>query len=98
MEVDDEEGGTICLFHAIQISQRHSSDFVYRDGMCVLASLTYKKNSVFMTMGKVIKLPFLHLVVQLHTHNSLTVLAISTKLCEYIDFHMKMCIGILNVL
>ena len=29
---------------------------------------------------------------------SLTVLAISTKLCEYIDFHMKMCIGILNVL
>ena len=37
-------------------------------------------------------------VVQLHTHNSLTVLAISTKLCEYIDFHMKMCIGILNVL
>ena len=36
-------------------------------------------------------------VVQLHTHNSLTVLAISTKLCEYIDFHMKMCIGILNV-
>ena len=37
-------------------------------------------------------------VVQLPTHNSLTVLAISTKLCEYIDFHMKMCIGILNVL
>ena len=37
-------------------------------------------------------------VVQSHTHNSLTVLAISTKLCEYIDFHMKMCIGILNVL
>ena len=26
-------------------------------------------------------------VVQSHTHNSLTVLAISTKLCEYIDFH-----------
>ena len=37
-------------------------------------------------------------VVQSLTHNSLTVLAISTKLCEYIDFHMKMCIGILNVL
>ena len=37
-------------------------------------------------------------VVQLHKHNSLTGLAISTKLCEYIDFHMKMCIGILNVL
>ena len=35
-------------------------------------------------------------VVQSHTHNSLTELAISTKLCEYIDFHMKMCIGILN--
>ena len=34
-------------------------------------------------------------VVQLHTHNSLTGLAISTKLC---DSHMKMCIGILNVL
>ena len=61
-----------------------------------------------MTMGKVLKLyknifTILHLVVivvvvQLHTHNSLTGLAISTKLCEYIDFHMKMCIGILNVL
>ena len=41
----------------------------------------------------------LHLVVvvvQSHTHNSLTILAISTKLCEYIDFHMKMCIGILS--
>ena len=37
-------------------------------------------------------------VVQSHTHNSLTGLAISTNLCEYIDFHMKMCIGILNVL
>ena len=37
-------------------------------------------------------------VVQFNTHNSLTVLAISTKLFEYIDFHMKMCIGILNVL
>ena len=61
-----------------------------------------------MTMGKVLKLyktifTILHLVVvvvvvvvvQLHTHNSLTVLAISTKLCEYIDFHMKMCIDIL---
>ena len=35
-------------------------------------------------------------VVQFNTHNSLTGLAISTKLCEYIDFHMKMCIGILN--
>ena len=35
-------------------------------------------------------------VVELHTHNSLTGLAISTKLCEYIDFHMRMCIGILN--
>ena len=61
-----------------------------------------------MTMGKVLKLKatiytILHLVVvvvvQSHTHNSLTILAISTKLCEYIDFHiMKMCIGILNVL
>ena len=61
-----------------------------------------------MTMGKVLKLyktifTILHLVVvvvvvQFHTHNSLTVLAISTKLCEYIHFHMKMCIGILNVL
>ena len=62
-----------------------------------------------MTMGKVLKLyktifTILHLVVvvvvvvvQLHTHNSLTGLAISTKLCEYIDLHMKMCIGILNV-
>ena len=57
-----------------------------------------------MTMGKVLKLyktifTILHLVVvvvvvQLHTHNSLTGLAISTKLCEYIDFHMKMCIGL----
>ena len=37
-------------------------------------------------------------VVQSHTHNSLTGLATSTKLCEYIDFHMKMCIGILNVM
>ena len=37
-------------------------------------------------------------VVQFNTHNSLTTLAISTKLSEYIDFHMKMCIGILNVL
>ena len=37
----------------------------------------------------------LAVVVQLHTHNSLTRLAISTKLCEYIDFHMKMCISIL---
>ena len=34
-------------------------------------------------------------VVQLHMYNSLTGLAIITKLCEYIDFHMKMCIGIL---
>ena len=60
-----------------------------------------------MTMGKVLKLyktifTILHLlvvvVVQSHKHNSLTVLAISMKLCEYIDFHMKMCIGILNVL
>ena len=63
-----------------------------------------------MTMGKVLKLyntifTNLHLVVvvvvvvvQLHTNNSLTGLAISTKLCEYIDLHMKMCIGILNVL
>ena len=60
-----------------------------------------------MTMGKVLKLyntifTILHLVVvvvvQSHTHNSLTGLAISTNLCEYIDFHMKMCIGILNVL
>ena len=64
-----------------------------------------------MTMGKVLKLyktifTVLHLVVvvvvvvvvQSHTHNSLTGLAISTKLCEYIDFHMKMCIGILNFL
>ena len=37
-------------------------------------------------------------VVQFNTHNSLTRLAISTKLCEYIDFHTKMCIGILNVM
>ena len=60
-----------------------------------------------MRMGKVLKLKttiFTILVVvivvavQFNTHNSLTVLAISTKLCEYIDFHMKMCIGILNVL
>ena len=57
-----------------------------------------------MTMGKVLKLyktifTVLHLVVvvQFNTHNSLTRLAISTKLCECIDFHMKMCIGILNV-
>ena len=34
-------------------------------------------------------------VVQFKTQNSLTGLAISTKLCEYIDFNMKMCIGIL---
>ena len=33
-------------------------------------------------------------VVQINTHNSLTGLVISTKLCAYIDFHMKMCIGI----
>ena len=51
-----------------------------------------------MTMGKVLKLyktifTILHLVVvvvvvvvQLHTHNSLTGLAISTKLCEYNRF------------
>ena len=32
-------------------------------------------------------------VVQFNSHNS--GLAISTKLCEYIDFHMKMCISIL---
>ena len=61
-----------------------------------------------MTMGKMLKLyktiftilvvVVVVVVVQSHTHNSLTVLAISTKLCEYIDFHMKMCIGILNVL
>ena len=59
-----------------------------------------------MTMGKVLKLyktiftilVVVVVVVQSHTHNSLTVLAISTKLCEYIDFHMKMCIGILNVM
>ena len=58
-----------------------------------------------MTMGKVLKLyktiftivvVVVVVVVQLHTHNSLTRLAISTKLCEYIDFHTKMCIGILN--
>ena len=56
-------------------------------------------------MGKVLKLKttiftilVVVVVVQFNTHNSLTVLAISTKLCEYIDFHMKMCIGILNVL
>ena len=57
-----------------------------------------------MTMGKVLKLKKQNIftilavvVVQLHTHNSLTRLAISTKLCEYIDFHniMKMCISIL---
>ena len=55
-----------------------------------------------MTMGKVLKLKKKNIftilavvVVQLHTHNSLTRLAISTKLCEYIDFHMKMCISIL---
>ena len=34
-------------------------------------------------------------VVQFKTQNSLTRLAISTNLCEYIDFNMKMCIGIL---
>ena len=54
-----------------------------------------------MRMGKVLKLKITILVVvvvQSHTQNSLTALAISTKLCEYIDFHMKMCIGILNVL
>ena len=50
-----------------------------------------------MTMGKVLKLKkklvvVVVVVVQSHTHNSLT--AISTKLCEYIDFHMEMCIGI----
>ena len=62
-----------------------------------------------MTMGKVLKLyktiftilvvvviVVVVVVVQFNTHNSLTRLAISTKLCEYIiDFHMKMCIGIL---
>ena len=56
-----------------------------------------------MTMGKVLKLyktiftilVVVVVVVQSHTHNPLTGLAISTKLCEYIDFHMKMCIGIL---
>ena len=61
-----------------------------------------------MTMGKVLKLYktiftilvvvviVVVVVVQFNTHNSLTRLAISTKLCEYIiDFHMKMCIGIL---
>ena len=60
-----------------------------------------------MTMGKVLRLyktiftilvVVVAVVVQSHTHNSLTVLAISTKLCEYIDFHMKMCIGILKIL
>ena len=46
-----------------------------------------------MTMGKVLKSKKKNIftilavvVVQLHTHNSLTRLAISTKLCEYIDF------------
>ena len=59
-----------------------------------------------MKMGKVLKLyktiftilvvvVVVVVVVQFNTHNSLTRLAISTKLCEYIDFHMKMCIGIL---
>ena len=56
-----------------------------------------------MTMGKVLKLyktifTILHLVVvvvQFNTHNSLTRLAISTELCEYIDFHLEMCIGML---
>ena len=58
-----------------------------------------------MRMGKVLKLYktiftilVVVVVVQSHTHNSLTGLAISTKLCEYIDFHMKMCISILNFL
>ena len=61
-----------------------------------------------MRMGKVLKLKttiftilvviVVVVVVQFNTHNSLTTLAISTKLSEYIDFHMKMCIGILNVL
>ena len=59
-----------------------------------------------MTMGKVLKLyktiftilVVVVVVVQFNTHNSITGLAISTKLCEYIDFHMKMCISILNVL
>ena len=57
-----------------------------------------------MKMGKVLKLyktiftillvVVVVVVVQFNTHNSLTRLAISTKLCEYIDFHIKMCIGI----
>ena len=65
------------------------------------------KICVFITMGKVLKLYktiFTILVVivvaavQFNTHNSLSRLAISMKPCEYIDFHMEMCIGILNVL
>ena len=61
-----------------------------------------------MTMGKVLKLyktiftilvvVVVVVVVQFNMHNSITGLAISTKLCEYIHFHMKMCIGLLNVL
>ena len=59
------------------------------------------KNLCVYDNGKGVKIvknifTILHLVVvQFNTHNSLTGLAISTKLCEYIDFHMKMCIGIL---
>ena len=50
---------------------------------------------MFMTVGKVLKLKktiftilvVVVVVVQLHMQNSLTGLAISMKLCEYIDFH-----------
>ena len=53
---------------------------------------------LYKTIFTILVVVVIVVVVQSHTHNSLTALAISTKLCEYIDFHMKMCIGILNVL
>ena len=50
-----------------------------------------KKKNIFTILVVVIVV----VVVQFNTHNSLTGLVISTKLCEYIDFHIKMCIGVL---
>ena len=63
--------------------------FVYENGKVL------KLKKTFFTILVVVVVV---VVVQSHTHNSLTGLGISTKLCEYIDFHMKMCIGILNVM
>ena len=53
------------------------------------------KKNIFTILHLVVVIVVVVVVVQFNTHNSLTGLAISTKLCEYIDSHLEMCIGIL---